>query len=127
MLALASLAAGPAAARSSRIAPGLTAWGVSGARELGLLSSQPMKVTLVLSPRDAAGLTQFDSAPHAALSPAQFAVRFGPSTAAVQAIQTWAHANRLTRRHRFGQPAAGHRERKLDRDCQRAANRLSRL
>ncbi len=55
-----------------------------------------MKVTLVLSPRDAAGLTQFDSAPHAALSPAQFAVRFGPSTATVQAIRTWAHANRLT-------------------------------
>jgi subtilase family serine protease len=55
-----------------------------------------MKVTLVLTPRNASGLRAFVSSPHAALTPAQFNAQYAPSTSTVSAVSKWASSNGLT-------------------------------
>jgi subtilase family serine protease len=75
--------------------PGTAAWRVAGARELGLVRSHPMTFTLVLAPRNEAALQQFVASRHAALTPAAFTARYGPSTATVRAVRSWARTHRL--------------------------------
>jgi subtilase family serine protease len=54
-----------------------------------------MSITLSLAPRNAAALKQFVSAPHAALTPAQFEASYAPAQATVTQITSWARANGL--------------------------------
>jgi len=75
--------------------PGTTAWRVTGARDLGALAPQTMKVTLVIAPRNASALKTLVSSPHAALTPAQFNARFAPAPSTVTAVGNWASANGL--------------------------------
>jgi subtilase family serine protease len=85
----------PATAGAAATA-GTAAWGVSGTRDLGPLPAQPMRVTLVLTPRNASALRSFVSAPHPALTGAQFNSRFAPAASTVTAVRKWAAGNGLT-------------------------------
>jgi len=95
-VAILSASASSATASARAGTTGTTAWRVRDAHDLGPLPAQPMKVTLVLRPRDASGLRQFVSASHPALTPSQFAARFGPSGATTAAIRRWAKVNHLS-------------------------------
>src|SRR5690348_10109901 len=68
---------------------------VSGATDTGALSRAAVPVTIVLAPRDKAGLDRAAAA-GGGLTPAQFNSRFAPSTTTVQAVRSWASANGLT-------------------------------
>jgi pseudomonalisin len=68
---------------------------VSGATDTGALSRSAVPVTIVLAPRDKAGLDQAAKA-GSGLTPAQFNSRFAPSTTTVQAVRSWASASGLT-------------------------------
>jgi subtilase family serine protease len=68
---------------------------VSGATDAGALSRSAVPVTIVLTPRDKAGLDRAAAA-GGGLTPAQFNARFAPSTATVQAVRDWAAASGLT-------------------------------
>lgn len=76
--------------------PGTGAWGVAGAQDRGSLPARPMSITLVLAPRNAAALQSLISAPHRALTPAEFTSRFAPAQATVNQIRTWAQASGLS-------------------------------
>jgi pseudomonalisin len=89
----AGAAAGPALAQSI---PGTSAWHEGNATSTGLLTSQPMSITLALAPRDGTGLDALVAGPHAALTPAQFDARYAPTAATVDAIRTWAQSKGLT-------------------------------
>jgi hypothetical protein len=69
-----------AAASASAATPGLGALPVEGASDAGAVTTGSRSFSLVLAPRDAAGLKAFLADPrHAQLTPAQYAARFGPS------------------------------------------------
>ena len=68
---------------------------VSGATDAGALSRSAVPVTIVLAPRDKAGLDRA-AKPAVGLTPAQFNTRFAPSATTVQAVRTWAAASGLT-------------------------------
>src|SRR5690348_4062262 len=68
---------------------------VSGATDTGALSRSAVPVTIVLAPRDQAGLDRAAKA-GGGLTPAQFNSRFAPSTTTVQAVRSWASANGLS-------------------------------
>lgn len=75
---------------------GTSAWRVQNATDNGAYNASRMSVTLVLAERNAGALNALVAAPHAALTPGQFAAQFAPATATVDAIRTWAAANHLT-------------------------------
>jgi subtilase family serine protease len=81
---------------SSAAVSGTSAWRASGSTAHGLVKSHPMTFTLVLTPRNAAALKAFVASRHAPISPATFTARYGPSTATVAAIRSWASAHKLT-------------------------------
>ena len=91
-LVLAATAAGPAFAAPA----GTSAWRDRNATAAGTFNAAHMTVTLTLGWRNAAALKALLAGPHAALSPAQFDARFAPTPAAVNAVRSWAAANRLT-------------------------------
>ena len=68
---------------------------VSGATDAGALSRSAVPVTIVLAPRDKAGLDRAAKA-GGGLTPVQFNTRFAPSATTVQAVRTWAAASGLT-------------------------------
>jgi pseudomonalisin len=80
---------------SAAAVPGTSAWGVSGARELGLVTSHPMTFTLALKPRRRAALKRFVAFRHASLRPATFTARYAPSAHTVATVRRWARAHRL--------------------------------
>ncbi|HEX3689156.1 MAG TPA: S53 family peptidase [Solirubrobacteraceae bacterium] len=75
---------------------GTSAWRVSNATDAGAYSASQMSVTLALAERNQSALNALIAKPHAALTPAQFAAQFSPSTATVDAIRGWAAAHSLT-------------------------------
>jgi pseudomonalisin len=75
---------------------GTAAWRVSNATDSGAYSASQMSVTLALAERNQSALDALIAKPHAALTPAQFAAQFSPSTATVDAIRSWAAAHSLT-------------------------------
>jgi pseudomonalisin len=75
---------------------GTAAWRVSNATDSGAYSASQMSVTLALAERNQSALNALIAKPHAALTPAQFAAQFSPSTATIDAIRSWAAANNLT-------------------------------
>jgi Pro-kumamolisin, activation domain len=84
-----------AASPAGATVPGTSAWRVKGARNLGAMGARRMTITFALAPRDPAGLRALVSSPHAAITPAQFTARFGPSSQTVRSIRRWAKAHRL--------------------------------
>jgi Pro-kumamolisin, activation domain len=82
-------------ALSAAAVPGTQAWRESGAQRLGAMAARPMSFTLVLAPRHGAALNSFVAKPHAALRPAQFAARYGPSAKTLATIRSWATAHQL--------------------------------
>jgi subtilase family serine protease len=75
---------------------GTAAWRVKDATDNGAYTASRMSVTLVLAERSASALNALVATPHAALTPAQFAAQFAPTTAAVDAVRSWAATNGLT-------------------------------
>ncbi|MGZ4191591.1 MAG: S53 family peptidase [Solirubrobacteraceae bacterium] len=75
---------------------GTSAWHVQNATDNGAYTASKMAVTLVLAERNQNALRALVARPHAPLTPSQFAARFGPSTATVDAIRSWAGANHLS-------------------------------
>ncbi len=75
---------------------GTAAWRVSNATDSGAYSASRMSVTLALAERNQSALNALIAKPHAALTPAQFAAQYSPSTATIDAIRSWAAANSLT-------------------------------
>jgi pseudomonalisin len=75
---------------------GTSAWRVRNATDSGAYSASRMSVTLALAERNQSALNALIDKPHAALTPAQFAAQFSPSTATIDAIRTWAAANDLS-------------------------------
>ncbi|HEX3690120.1 MAG TPA: S53 family peptidase [Solirubrobacteraceae bacterium] len=75
---------------------GTSAWKVRNATDSGVYNASRMSVTLALAERNQSALDTLIAKPHAALTPAQFATQFGPSPATIDAIGSWAAANRLT-------------------------------
>src|SRR5947209_5495407 len=96
-IAAATAIAVMALASSAAAAPGGTsAWSVRTATDNGAYRAAKMPVTLVLAQRNADALKALVASPHAPLTPAQFAARFAPSTATVNAVRSWAAAHQLT-------------------------------
>ena len=75
---------------------GTSAWRVRNATDSGAYSASRMSVTLALAERNQSALNALVAKPHAALTPAQFAAQFSPSTATIDAIRSWAAAHKLT-------------------------------
>jgi pseudomonalisin len=75
---------------------GTSAWRVRNATDSGAYSASRMSVTLALAERNQSALNALVAKPHAALTPAQFAAQFSPSTATIDAIRSWAAAHNLT-------------------------------
>jgi pseudomonalisin len=75
---------------------GTSALRVRNATDSGAYSASHMSVTLALAERNQSALNALIAKPHAALTPAQFAAQFSPSTATVDAIRSWAAAHNLT-------------------------------
>src|ERR1700760_722648 len=69
---------------------GTSAWRVKNATSSGAYNASSMSITLALAERNQSALTALLATPHAPLTPAQFAAQFGPSTATVDAIRSWA-------------------------------------
>jgi subtilase family serine protease len=102
MCAIASVGVPAAAAatpnQNSPIA-GLESVQLPGAQDSGAANGTKT-VSLILASRDEAGLDAFIAHPHAPLSPAQYAERFGPAPDALSRITQWANAAGLTVEHR---------------------------
>ena len=75
---------------------GTSAWRVRDATDAGAYSASRMSVTLALAERNQSALKALVARPHAALTPAQFAAQFSPSTATINTIRSWAAAHSLT-------------------------------
>ncbi len=75
---------------------GTSAWRVRSATDSGAYSASRMSVTLALAERNQSALDALVAKPHAALTPAQFAAQFAPSTATIDAIRSWAATNHLS-------------------------------
>ncbi|HEY2319033.1 MAG TPA: S53 family peptidase [Solirubrobacteraceae bacterium] len=88
----AALACAPSALAGTA---GTAAWRVQDATDNGAYSAAKMPVTLVLSARNADALKALVARPHAPLTPAQYAARFAPAPATVDAIRSWAAAHQL--------------------------------
>jgi pseudomonalisin len=93
-VALVSSASASAAvpSKTTPLARGLAPVQVAGATAAGVLSASHVPVTLVLKPRDAAGLDALVASPHAPLSSSEFNARYAPSQATVDAVTSWAQA-----------------------------------
>jgi pseudomonalisin len=94
--ALVALIAAAALTATASAAPaGLASWRDGSAIRLGALPARPLAVTLVMTPNHAGALNALVAAPHAALTPAQFAARYAPSSATLAAVSRWATASHL--------------------------------
>lgn len=106
ILAAGALAApGPAVARSAQVRVGALPPMAWTARTVGALAaSEPLRVTIALKPRDPAALAAYarqvsspgSSIYHHYLTPAQFAARFGASTAQVRNVRASMRSHGLT-------------------------------
>jgi pseudomonalisin/xanthomonalisin len=89
-----AMAAGLLAAPSAFAAPrGMAPLRLKGATTTGALHRAQLPVTLVMAPRNAAGLAR--AAKAHSLERGQFRSRFGPSKSTMTALRTWARRNGL--------------------------------